>query len=415
MNSITTNQMFLYNLFISLYQFGILIASVANSKASKWVAGRKNLLQRIESEVGGEENLIWMHCASLGEFEQGRPIIERLKQRDPEVKVLITFFSPSGYEVRKDYEHASYVYYLPQDSKANARRFLEIVQPRMAIFVKYEYWLHYLNQLKQAQIPTFLISARFREDQVFFKWYGGVFRKAIAALNKVFVQDETSKLLAESIGLTNTVIGGDTRYDRVSETVRDVVEVDGLADFVKDETVFIGGSIWPIDEQFILPYINVAAEKLKFILAPHEVNDKHITDIEKSLDVPYIKYSEIADGDVSSARVLIIDNIGMLSNLYQYGHIAYVGGGFTGALHNILEPAAFGMPVIYGPKFDKFPEADALIEVGGGFSIIDGLDFVQRMSFLSDPFVVKIAAAVSRKFVKDQVGASDVIVDSILK
>jgi len=389
--------------------------SVTNSKAAKWVAGRKNLLHRIESEVGGEENLIWMHCASLGEFEQGRPIIERLKQRDPEIKVLITFFSPSGYEVRKDYEHASYVYYLPQDSKANARRFLEIVQPRMAIFVKYEYWLHYLNELKQANIPTFLICARFREDQIFFKWYGGMFRKAIAALNKIFVQDETSKVLAESIGLTNTVIGGDTRYDRASETVRDVVEVDGLADFVKDETVFIGGSTWPIDEQFILPFINVSAEKLKFILAPHEVNDKHIKDIEKSLDVPYIKYSEIADGDVASARVLIIDNIGMLSNLYQYGHIAYVGGGFTGALHNILEPAAFGMPVIYGPKFDKFPEADALIETGGGFSVINGLDFVQRMSFLSDPFVVKIAAAVSRKFVKDQVGASDVIVDSILK
>jgi len=407
--------MFFYNLVVSLYHFGIRIAALSNPKAAKWVAGRKDLLPRIEREIGGEDNLIWMHCASLGEFEQGRPIIERLKHQDPELKFLITFFSPSGYEVRKDYEFASYVCYLPQDSRTNARKFLQIVKPRMAIFVKYEYWLNYLNQLKQLEIPTYLISARFREDQVFFKWYGGVFRKAIAALDKVFMQDETSQVLAESIGFTNTVVCGDTRYDRVRETACNAVEVVGLDNFVKAETVFIGGSTWPVDEQFLLPYINISADKLKFIVAPHEVDEQHIEDIERSLNVPFVRYSEINDGDVENARVLIIDNIGMLSNLYQYGHIAYVGGGFTGALHNILEPAAFGMPVIYGPKFDKFPEAAALIEAGGGFSIKDGLDFVKCMAFLEDAFVVKIAAEVSRQFVKTKAGASDIIGNAIGK
>jgi len=407
--------MFFYNLVVSLYHFGIRIAAFSNTKAAKWVAGRKSLMHRMESEIGDEDNLIWMHCASLGEFEQGRPIIERLKQQDSGLKFLITFFSPSGYEVRKDYEYASYVYYLPQDSGANAQKFLQIVKPRMAIFVKYEYWLNYLNQLKQLEIPTYLISARFREDQIFFKWYGGVFRKAIAALDKVFMQDETSQLLAKSIGLTNTVVSGDTRYDRVRETARNVVEVVGLDNFVKDETVFIGGSTWPVDEQFLLPYINRSSNKLKFILAPHEVDEQHIEEIERSLNVPFVRYSEINKGDAENARVLIIDNIGMLSNLYQYGHIAYVGGGFTGALHNILEPAAFGMPVIYGPKFNKFPEAAALIEAGAGFSITDGLDFIKRMAFLEDAFVVKIAAEVSRQFVKTQGGASDTIVNSIWK
>ncbi|MBN4072237.1 3-deoxy-D-manno-octulosonic acid transferase [Flavobacteriales bacterium AH-315-E23] len=413
MNFITISLTLLYNLVISIYHFGIRVAALTNPKAAKWVAGRKNLLARMREEVDATERPIWMHCASLGEFEQGRPIIERLKQRNPNVKVLLTFFSPSGYEVRQDYEHASYVYYLPRDSKSNARTFLEIVKPRVAIFVKYEYWLNYLSALKAAKVPTYLISARLRKDQVFFKSYGGVFRRALGGMTRIFLQDQVSNELAKSLGLQNTEVGGDTRYDRVSETVENAGDVQGLNAFVGEEQVFIGGSTWPVDEAFILPFINAASAKFKFILAPHVVDDKHIDEIERNLDVACIRYSNIESGDVEAARVLIIDNVGMLSNLYKYGHIAYVGGGFTGALHNILEPAAFGMPVLFGPRFDKFPEAEELIEAGGAFAIIDGLDFVKRMSFLSDPFVIKIAAEMSRKFVRDQVGAADKVVEAI--
>ncbi|MBL4735181.1 MAG: 3-deoxy-D-manno-octulosonic acid transferase [Flavobacteriales bacterium] len=405
--------MFLYNLATSIYHATIRIAAVTNEKAAKWVNGRKNLLDRMDQEVSPSEKLIWMHCASLGEFEQGRPIIERLKEREPNLKVLLTFFSPSGYEVRKDYEHASYVYYLPPDSKNNARRFLDVVKPEVAIFVKYEYWLHYWAALKERGIPTYLVSARFRRDQIFFKWYGGIFRKAVAELTRIFVQDESSMTLAQSIDLGNTVVGGDTRYDRVAETVKNAKEVEGLTAFVAGAEVLIGGSTWPVDEEFILPYINVASNNLKLILAPHVVDEEHIKAIEKALKVSHVRYSAIDKADLGSTRVLIIDNVGMLSNLYQYGKIAYIGGGFTGALHNILEPAAFGMPVLFGPKFDKFPEAGELIEAGGAFAVVDGLDFVARMAFFSDPFVVKIGSEVCRKFVSERGGASDAIVEAI--
>jgi len=405
--------MLFYNLAVFIYHLGVRIAALTNTKAAKWVAGRKGVLDRIQKEVQTEDHPIWVHCASLGEFEQGRPVIERLKQQHPEIKILITFFSPSGYEVRKDYEYASYIYYLPPDSKRNARRFLELVKPRVAIFVKYEYWLHYLTALNDKNIPTYLISARLRADQIFFKGYGGLFRKALGNLTGIFLQDQASSELAQSIQLNNTRILGDTRYDRVAETVSNAQEMKGLSAFIDGAKVFIAGSTWPVDEEFILPFIGAASEKFKYILAPHEVNEQHIKEIEQALSVPYVRYSEINDGDLKKARVLIIDNVGMLSNLYQYGDIAYVGGGFTGALHNILEPAAFGMPILFGPKFSKFPEAAELIEAGGAFSIEDGIHFVSRMAFLSDPFIVKIASEVSKKFIHERTGASDAIVGAM--
>ena len=396
-----------------MYHFGIRLAALSNPKAAKWVRGRKNLLEKMEGELVKGENLVWIHCASLGEFEQGRPIIERIKRESPELKVLLTFFSPSGYEVRKDYENADYVFYLPADSSFNAKRFLEIAKPKLAIFVKYEYWLHYLNGLEKAGIPTYLISARLRGDQVFFKWYGGIFREALSKMTKIFVQDEESLRLAQSIQLENVVLGGDTRYDRVTESVKNAKGIDGLEEFAKDSRVIIGGSTWSVDEEFLLPFINVAPDVIKLILAPHEVNENHIEEIESGLKVDYVKYSEINGADLKNAKVLLIDNVGMLSNLYQYGEIAYVGGGFTGALHNILEPAAFGMPIIFGSKHDRFPEAAQLIEAGGAFSIEDGLEFVKKIAFLSDPFIVKIAAEISRKFVSDNKGASDRVIRAI--
>lgn len=402
-----------YNLAIGLYLIGVRLAAFSNAKAAMWIDGRNGLLKRIEKEVNKEDKIIWIHCASLGEFEQGRPIIERIKKADPDAKIFLTFFSPSGYEVRKEYELASYVYYLPIDSKHNAERFLDIIRPTVAIFVKYEYWLHYLTALQRADVPTYLVSARFRKDQVFFKWYGGLFKSAIAGLTKIFVQDDNSLKLAESLGLENAVLGGDTRYDRVVETVKNVESVQGLEEFSRGARVLIGGSTWPIDEDFLLPFINAAPDHLKLILAPHEVNQAHIKEIEEGLKVAYVKYSEIESGDLTKAKVLLIDNVGMLSNLYQYGEFAYVGGGFTGALHNILEPAAFGMPIIFGPRHDRFPEAAALISAGGAFSVADGLEFVKKMAFLADPFVVKIAAEITKRFVAEHTGASDQVVSTI--
>jgi len=405
---------FIYHSALFIYHLGIRLYAVFNEKASKWVKGRRNLLKQIEIEFKQAENLLWVHCASLGEFEQGKPVIEKLKERDSDLKVLITFFSPSGYEVRKNYSGAEYVFYLPFDSKRNASKFLDIINPKFAVFIKYEFWYHFLHTLNSRSIPTYLVSARFREEQIFFKPYGGFFRKILTNYNKIFVQDSASIELLSKIGIETGLVSGDTRFDRVMETKANLKQVDGISLFKGKSKILIAGSTWPDDEKIILPFINSESCDLKFIIAPHEIDKVHIEKIQLGLKVKTILYSEIDKINVQGAKVLIIDNIGLLSDIYQYGDIAYVGGAFKGALHNILEPATFGIPVVFGPEYKKFPEASELLELGGAFSVSNVDDFYKRINFfLSDPYVVKIASEICKNFVQKNAGATEIIVSNI--
>ena len=356
-------QVFLYNIFLVLYALGIRVTSLFNEKARKWLRGRKDIFRQLADAMQGkDEQRIWVHCASLGEFEQGRPVIEAIKTQYPSYKIVLTFFSPSGYEIRKDYDGADYVFYLPMDGAGNAKRFIELVNPSLAIFVKYEFWYHYLNQLKKQDVPTMLISAAFRSSQPFFKGYGGLFRKILKSFACIFVQDENSKQLLADIGITtNVAISGDTRYDRVVQIAENARHYDLIERFKGDSKLLIAGSTWPEDEMVLREALHILPDDWKMIIAPHEIDDKHIQQLDEMFQDTNTIYSQLPTTHTGH-RVLIIDNIGMLSSLYRYGDIAFVGGGFQkGGIHNVLEPAVFGLPVFFGPQYDKFVEAKALV------------------------------------------------------
>ncbi|HEY1030966.1 MAG TPA: glycosyltransferase N-terminal domain-containing protein [Flavipsychrobacter sp.] len=356
-------QVFLYNIFLVLYALGIRVTSLFNEKARKWLRGRKGIFRQLADAMQGkDEQRIWVHCASLGEFEQGRPVIEAIKAQYPGYKIVLTFFSPSGYEIRKDYDGADYVFYLPMDGAGNAKRFIKLVNPSLAIFVKYEFWYHYLNQLKKQDVPTVLISAAFRSSQPFFKGYGGLFRKILKSFAYIFVQDENSKQLLADIGITtNVVISGDTRYDRVVQIAENARRYDLIERFKGDSKLLIAGSTWPDDEMVLREALHILPDDWKMIIAPHEIDDKHIQQLDEMFQDTNTIYSQLPTTHTGH-RVLIIDNIGMLSSLYRYGDIAFVGGGFQkGGIHNVLEPAVFGLPVFFGPQYDKFVEAKALV------------------------------------------------------
>lgn len=356
-------QVFLYNIFLVLYALGIRVTSLFNEKARKWLRGRKGIFRQLADAMQGkDEQRIWVHCASLGEFEQGRPVIEAIKAQYPGYKIVLTFFSPSGYEIRKDYDGADYVFYLPMDGAGNAKRFIELVNPSLAIFVKYEFWYHYLNQLKKQDVPTMLISAAFRSSQPFFKGYGGLFRKILKSFAYIFVQDENSKQLLADIGITtNVAISGDTRYDRVVQIAENARRYDLIERFKGDSKLLIAGSTWPDDEMVLREALHILPDDWKMIIAPHEIDDKHIQQLDEMFQDTNTIYSQLPTTHTGH-RVLIIDNIGMLSSLYRYGDIAFVGGGFQkGGIHNVLEPAVFGLPVFFGPEYDKFVEAKALV------------------------------------------------------
>lgn len=356
-------QVFLYNIFLVLYALGIRVTSLFNEKARKWLRGRKDIFRQLADAMQGKDvQRIWVHCASLGEFEQGRPVIEAIKAQYPGYKIVLTFFSPSGYEIRKDYDGADYVFYLPMDGAGNAKRFIELVNPSLAIFVKYEFWYHYLNQLKKQDVPTVLISAAFRSSQPFFKGYGGLFRKILKSFAYIFVQDENSKQLLADIGITtNVAISGDTRYDRVVQIAQNARRYDLIERFKGDSKLLIAGSTWPDDEMVLREALHTLPDDWKMIIAPHEIDDKHIQQLDEMFQDTNTIYSQLPTSHTGH-RVLIIDNIGMLSSLYRYGDIAFVGGGFQkGGIHNVLEPAVFGLPVFFGPEYDKFVEAKALV------------------------------------------------------
>ena len=361
--------MFLYNIGIKLYYFAIWLASFFNAKAGLWINGRRQQkLDRFNSSI-------WFHFASLGEFEQGRPILEAMREQYPGKSIVVTFFSPSGYEIRKNTPLADAVYYLPLDTPDNARDFIAAVKPDMAIFTKYEYWYHYFNELNRQNIPLYIVSGIFRPGQVFFKWYGGLHRKMLSFVTHFFLQDENSKQLLNELGLTNITVSGDTRFDRVWANAQNPKEIAGVSEFKNAQKLFIAGSTWPEDEK-LLATLPVLYPDWKFIFAPHEISEEKINNLIGLLpEGSAIRYSELKDiqsnltSHISHLTSLIIDNIGMLSSLYAYGDIAYIGGGFGAGIHNTLEAAAFGLPVIFGPHYLKFNEARELIALKAGFSI----------------------------------------------
>ena len=372
---------FLYHILLYFYSFAVSIFSFFNQKAKQWIDGRKNILQHIQSTVNLADEMVWFHCASLGEYEQAKPVIEKFKQSNPSFKILVTFFSPSGYEIRKNDPLLDYVFYLPIDTKYNAQQFLKITKPKMAFFVKYEFWFNYINQLHQNNIPTYLISGVFRDNQLFFKWYGKWYKKVLYGFTHFFVQNNYSKELLLANNFTNVTLSGDTRFDRVYENSLHPKQLPLIEKFKGNSLLIIGGSTWQPEEKILADYIKLNPEQ-KLIIAPHDISEKHLIEIEKNIQQKTLRYSKANNENITSTTILIVDSIGLLANMYQYSDITLIGGGFTGALHNILEPASFGNVVLFGPKHHKFHEADEIIAFNGGFSIANSNDFVKKIELI---------------------------------
>jgi 3-deoxy-D-manno-octulosonic-acid transferase len=397
--------LWIYNIGITMYDLLLRFASLFNAKAKLFVEGRHHIFKNIAQKVNADDEPIWFHFASLGEFEQGRPVLEKLKSIHPQQKIVVTFFSPSGYEVRKNYALAD-VFYLPLDTASNAKKFIDIVNPKLAIFTKYEFWFHYFKELHNRKIPLYLISGIFRPDQTFFKGYGRFYRGMLKFVTHFFVQNEESVALLKSIGINQVSLSGDTRFDRVYENAQNPKKIAEIEAFCDGQPVFIAGSTWPEDEKLLV----ALAEKYpdwKFIIAPHEIGQSHIQEIE-SLFPQVIKFS-VFKSQVSNleSQILIIDNIGMLSSLYQYAKVAYIGGGFGAGIHNTLEAAAFGLPVIFGPKYDKFQEAKDLIEIGAARSIGTSAELLAAFDHFQSN---EKAATAAKNYVTEKKGATEMIV-----
>lgn len=398
-----------YNSLLLIIRIGYSIAGLFNAKARAFNDGRSRIFENLRLQLTpNTAPIIWVHCASLGEFEQGRPVIEKLKQEFPRYKILLTFFSPSGYEVRKNYAHADYIFYLPWDTKRNASQFVSIVRPSLAVFIKYEFWYHYSTQLKKRQIPLLSVSSIFREQQLFFKSYGGFYRNILFNFTHFFVQNDESVKLLKKLGLKNYTKAGDTRFDRVKELVTNGNGVPIAEQFKANDKVMVIGSCWPEDLEVIIPFINENYHHLKFIIAPHEISESFISNLEQSLNAEKIRYSQAADGKPEDAHVLIIDNVGMLSRLYRYGEFAYIGGAFGKGLHNILEAACYGIPIFFGNQsYQKFQEAVDLINRGGAFDVADYRDFKTKYEAVNVPQNFLLACEVTRQYVEENLGATE--------
>ncbi|HAN19093.1 MAG: 3-deoxy-D-manno-octulosonic acid transferase [Bacteroidetes bacterium GWC2_33_15] len=405
-----------YRFVIAGYYFLILLSSPFNQKAKLWIRGRKNIFNRIKASVNPNDKTAWFHCASLGEFEQGRPLIEAFREKYPGHKILLTFYSPSGYEVRKNYEKADYIFYLPLDTPVNAKRFLNIVNPEIVFFIKYEFWYYLIKETGKRGIPLYLVSGIFREKQLFFKWYGKPFRLMLENFTHFFVQNKTSEKLLKSVGINNTTITGDTRFDRVFSIAQQSKILPLAERFKQNNRVLILGSSWQPDEEIVLTYYNQNKNLFKLIIAPHEIENENINRIIKSVlpGKKVLKYSEANESNIELADILIIDSIGLLSSLYKYGDIAYIGGGFGKGIHNILEAATFGLPVVFGPNYKKFQEAVDLIEQGGAFTISDYTDFKNILdNTLSNPEKLKRTGKVSSDYVEYNKGATFKILNTL--
>ncbi len=408
----------LYNIAVYVVGFFLKIAALFNQKINLFVDGRKKVFHNLTEHFSAKDKIIWFHCASLGEFEQGRPIIENLKQRNPKLrnyKILVTFFSPSGYEVRKNYNYADLVTYLPLDTKANAKRFIEIINPKLAIFVKYEFWPNTLKELKSKNINTILVSGIFRSDQTFFKWYGSWMKKSLQTFHHFFVQNEASMQLLNSVNLHNVSISGDTRFDRVFEITKQDNHVDFIEDFSAQKHVLVLGSTWKKDEEILIEYINNhASDKERFIIAPHMIDAKNITNLKNKITKQTVLFSS-KDKSIK-AQVLIIDSIGILTKVYSYAQVAYVGGGFGTGIHNILEPATFGIPIVIGPNHAKFKEAQNLINLGACHVIHSSIEFNSVLkSLFNNQSVRDKKGEIAKNYVENNTGATKQIMSYIFK
>lgn len=407
--------LFFYNIFLRLYVLGVRIASLKSKKATLWLKGRAGILTAIatwRTNIGENEKVIWIHCASLGEFEQGRPLLEKIKIQYPSYKIILTFFSPSGLEIRKNYTKADGIFYLPIDSKKNAANFIKILKPSLVIWVKYEYWFYYLNELKNKNIPVILVSAIFRETQPFFKWYGSLWKEILCCFNKIFVQNENSVTLLKKIGFSkNVLLTGDTRFDSVIEIAENKISLPNeLISFCTNNKVLVAGSTWLEDEEILVHFAR-SHKDVKFIIAPHKVEEERIKEIEKLFDGA-VRYSDFIAGKAAS-QVIIVDNIGMLSNLYKFATVAYIGGGFNDSgIHNILEAAVYGKPIVFGEEYEKFNEAVDLVKLGAAFSFENVLELETLLIILFNDKAANVAASIiSKNYVLEKQGATQNILE----
>ncbi len=405
----------IYNASIRLFYVLIWISSLTQSKTKKWIRGRKNLFHDLSSYDFQNQKIAWFHCASLGEFEQGRPIIEQFKVDFPEYKIVLTFFSPSGYEVRKDYPGADYICYLPLDTPGNAKRFIETINPKVVVFIKYEFWFNFLKYLKVKNIPVLFVSSIFRPGQIFFKWYGAWFRNQIKGDITFFVQNKASTELLETIGIKKHFMSGDTRFDRVHK-IKQLAENNLLIEkFIQGEnkTILIGSS-WPEDEKMIHTLLKNLPQKVKLIIAPHEIDENRIREIHQLFPGEVVNYTGLTTSESNNYNVLCVNTIGLLSSIYQYADIAFIGGGFGKGIHNILEAAAVGKPIMFGPNYQKFAEAVDLIELKAAFTVSsadEGRSIIHQL--FTDKDLYNKASKFSKEYVEKKIGATEIIMNYI--
>ena len=406
----------LYNLLLLFASQIVKLLALFNPKIKLFVDGRKIVFETLESKISASDKTIWFHAASLGEFEQGLPVMEKIKKEFPNHKIVVTFFSPSGYEVRKNNSIADACVYLPLDTKSNAQKFLKLVHPDLVFFIKYEYWPNYLNELKKLNINTYLISGIFRENQAFFKWYGGFYRNALKTFDYFFVQNENSKKLLQSHGFNNVKISGDTRFDRVVSILERDNSLDFMDHFKNNTITIVIGSSWPKDESLLVNFINQTNEKIKFIIAPHNIKGNQIQELQNSITKKTVLFSEKENTDLSNYDVLIVDTIGILTKIYSYADIAYVGGGFGNpGVHNILEPATFGIPIVVGPNYNHFAEATALVHQEGCISINTQTELNETLNnLISNEDIRHEKGHICETFVQMNKGATSRILNHIL-
>lgn len=417
----------LYNTGIRLYGLAARVAALRSPKVRKMIQGQKRTLDTLRRRLGSRPGCIWFHASSLGEFEQGRPMIERLRREHPEKPILLSFFSPSGFEVRKNYPFVDAVVYLPFDTPSRVKKFLDAARPSMAIFIKYEFWGNYLKELRRRGIPTYIISSIFRPGQRFFRSVGGMFRRMLLCFDRLYVQDERSRRLLKLVGVENVTVAGDTRFDRVTDVMRSTVEIPGFPGFGKEAKLrFIAGSSWEADEDVYVPWLNAHPE-VSFIIAPHEFNETRLEQLRNRFYGDVILLSEwtreikragLPSGEVPEylkrVRGMIIDSFGKLSSLYRFVDVAYIGGGFGAGIHNLNEAAVYGMPVIFGPNNEKFKEAADLVECGGGFSVASREEFCHIIDILyGSPADLKLAGDAAGKYIRDHLGATDLIYNDL--
>lgn len=403
----------LYNFAILFYRMAVMIAGLFNKKAHKLSHGERHALGLLQATINPTENYIWIHAASLGEFEQGRPLIECIRAQQPQKRILLTFFSPSGYEVRKNYNGVDVVSYLPFDLSWNVRKFLDIVKPSQAIFIKYEFWNNYLHELHRRDIPTYIISTIFRKEQAFFRPYGSFFRSMLRCFTHIYVQDEASRILLSQIGIDNVTIAGDTRFDRVIDISQQAREIPLIQQFSKEHFTIIAGSSWPADEELFIQYFNNRPE-LRLVIAPHEIDESHLIAIEKMLKRPHIRLSQANEENIQQIHCVIIDSFGLLSSIYRYGQIAYIGGGFGAGIHNILEAAVYGIPVIFGTNYKKFREAKEMLSAQCAYSIHNYNELETTLDlFVSQPHHLIQTSQRAGNYVINNAGALEIIYNGI--